>query len=54
MDESRWPVLWPTVRDLLKQAREATTKADDIENAVYDLKAVNPHRKSEIHSADAG
>lgn len=37
-----------TVRDLLKQAREATSKADDIENAVYDLKAVNPHRKTEI------
>ncbi len=37
-----------TVRDLIKQAREATSKADDIENAVYDLKAVNPHRKSEI------
>ena len=37
-----------TVRDRLKQAREATSKADDIENAVYDLKAVNPHRKSEI------
>lgn len=32
---------------LLKEAREATNKADDIENAVYDLKAVNPHRKVE-------
>lgn len=37
-----------TVRDLLKQAREATNKADDIENAVYDLKAVNPHRRAEV------
>lgn len=36
-----------TVRDFLKQAREATSKADDIENAVYDLKAVNPNRKSD-------
>ena len=36
-----------TIRDLLKQAREATSTADDIENAVYDLKAVNPHRKSD-------
>ncbi|MCA1560358.1 MAG: SAM-dependent methyltransferase [Acidobacteria bacterium] len=36
------------VRDLVKQAREATGKADDIENAVYDLKAVNPHRKPEV------
>ena len=35
------------VRELLKQAREATSKADDIENAVYDLKAVNPNRKAE-------
>ncbi len=34
-----------TVRDLVKQSREATGKANDIENAVYDLKAVNPHRK---------
>ena len=37
-----------TVRDLLKQGREATSKAEDIDNAVYDLKAVNPHRKAEI------
>lgn len=36
------------VAALLKEAREATNKADDIENAVYDLKAVNPHRKVEI------
>ena len=36
------------VRDLVKQSREATGKADDIENAVYDLKAVNPHRKPEV------
>ena len=32
----------------MKQAREATGKADDIENAVYDLKAVNPNRKAEV------
>ena len=36
------------VAELLKQAREATSKADDIENAVYDLKAVNPHRKADV------
>jgi type I restriction enzyme M protein len=36
------------IRDLLKQAREATSKADDVENAVYDLKAVNPHRKADV------
>jgi type I restriction enzyme M protein len=33
---------------LLKEAREATNKADDIESAVYDLKAVNPNRKTEV------
>jgi type I restriction enzyme M protein len=37
-----------SVRDLVRQSREATGKADDIENAVYDLKAVNPHRKPEV------
>lgn len=36
------------VAGLLKEAREATSKADDIENAVYDLKAVNPHRKAVV------
>ncbi|MFO0875671.1 MAG: N-6 DNA methylase [Phycisphaerales bacterium] len=33
---------------LLKQAREASAKADSIENAVYDLKAVNPNRKADV------
>jgi type I restriction enzyme M protein len=33
---------------LLKEARDATNKAEGIENAVYDLKAVNPHRKAEV------
>jgi type I restriction enzyme M protein len=36
------------IRGFLKQAREATNKAEGIENAVYDLKAVNPHRKAEV------
>jgi type I restriction enzyme M protein len=31
---------------LTKAAREAANKAEGIENAVYDLKAVNPHRKA--------
>jgi type I restriction enzyme M protein len=35
------------VAGVLKEAREATNKADDIENAVYDLKAVNPNRKAD-------
>jgi type I restriction enzyme M protein len=33
------------VRVLTKEAREAAAKAKEIEDAVYDLKAVNPHRK---------
>lgn len=32
----------------LKEAREAANKVDDIEHAVYDLKAVNPNRKAEV------
>lgn len=36
------------VAGLLREAREATNKADDIENAVYDLKAVNPYRKTDV------
>lgn len=35
---------------LLKEARAAASKAESIENAVYDLKAVNPHRKADIDS----
>lgn len=35
---------------LLKEAREAAGRAESIENAVYDLKAVNPHRKSEVET----
>ncbi len=31
---------------LFKAARDAKAKADAIENAVYDLKAVNPNRKA--------
>jgi type I restriction enzyme M protein len=36
------------------KAREATSKADDIENAVYDLKAVNPNRTAEIDRRTPG
>ncbi len=31
-------------REFIRQEREAEAKAQDIENAVYDLKAVNPNR----------
>lgn len=33
------------VKDLTREARDLATKAKEIEDAVYDLKAVNPHRK---------
>ena len=33
------------VRTLTKEAREAAARAKEIDDAVYDLKAVNPHRK---------
>jgi type I restriction enzyme M protein len=33
-------------KELSKQAKAATTKAKEIEDAVYDLKAVNPHKKA--------
>ncbi len=47
-DESAIEQAEAEVKTLLRQAREATSKADDIENAVYDLKAVNPHRVVEV------
>ncbi|MCP4699211.1 MAG: N-6 DNA methylase [Gammaproteobacteria bacterium] len=34
------------VKALTKEANALTAKAADIENAVYDLKAVNPHKKT--------
>jgi type I restriction enzyme M protein len=36
------------VRALTKEAREAAARAREIEDAVYDLKAVNPHRKAAL------
>lgn len=39
--EERW-------KAALREAREAEAKAVAIENAVYDLKAVNPHRKTVV------
>ena len=36
------------VKALTKEANALTGKATDIENAVYDLKAVNPNKKSEV------
>jgi type I restriction enzyme M protein len=31
-----------------RESREAANKAEAIENAVYDLKAVNPHRRPDV------
>jgi type I restriction enzyme M protein len=39
---------------LVKQSREAANKAEQIENAVYDLKAVNPNRKAEVDTRTPG
>ena len=36
------------VKELTREARELAAKAKEIEDAVYDLKAVNPHRKPEV------
>jgi len=36
------------VKALLREARDLANKAEEIGNAVYDLKAVNPHRKPEV------
>jgi type I restriction enzyme M protein len=33
------------IKDLTRESRELAAKAKEIEDAVYDLKAVNPHRK---------
>ncbi len=35
------------VRELIKEANALTAKATDIENVVYDLKAVNPNKTSD-------
>jgi type I restriction enzyme M protein len=47
-DETAIADLEAKVAGLLKEARDATNKADDIENAVYDLKAVNPNRQADV------
>lgn len=36
------------VGELVRAARDAMNKAEAIENAVYDLKAVNPNRKADV------
>ena len=36
------------VAELTREARDLAAKAKEIEDAVYDLKAVNPNRKPEV------
>ncbi len=36
------------IAGLLRESRDAANKAQAIEDAVYDLKAVNPNRKAEV------
>ncbi|MEW6381359.1 MAG: N-6 DNA methylase [bacterium] len=36
------------IKSLIKEARDAAAKAKEIEDAVYDLKAVNPNKKPDI------
>jgi type I restriction enzyme M protein len=45
VDEAALGAAEEQARSLAKEAREAAAKAKEIEDAVYDLKAVNPHRK---------
>jgi type I restriction enzyme M protein len=44
-DEAAVAAAEDRVRNLTREARETAAKAKEIEDAVYDLKAVNPHRK---------
>jgi type I restriction enzyme M protein len=34
--------------ELTREARDLANRAKEIEDAVYDLKAVNPHRKPDV------
>ena len=47
-DRSRRGQPKPRSRTLTREARDLAAKAKEIEDAVYDLKAVNPHRKPDV------
>jgi type I restriction enzyme M protein len=47
-DEAAIAAAETELSSLFKQSRDASNKAEQIENAVYDLKAVNPNRKAEV------
>jgi len=36
------------IKELTRESRELASKAKEIEDAVYDLKAVNPNRKAHV------
>ena len=36
------------VKELTRESRDLAAKAKEIEDAVYDLKAVNPHKKPNV------
>ena len=47
MSESQLAALEDECKGVERAARESLAKAESIENAVYDLKAVNPNRVSD-------
>jgi type I restriction enzyme M protein len=47
-DEEAVATAEAAVTRMSKESREASAKAEAIENAVYDLKAVNPNRRAEV------
>ncbi|MBX3408075.1 MAG: N-6 DNA methylase [Phycisphaeraceae bacterium] len=53
-DEAAIAALDAEIAVLVKDAREATAKTEAIENAVYDLKAVNPNRKAVVDTRTPG
>jgi type I restriction enzyme M protein len=53
-DETALAAAEEQVRALSKECREAAAKAKEIDDGVYDLKAVNPHKKTGRRYAHAG
>lgn len=47
-DQTAIQELEARIKDLAREARELSAKANEIEDAVYDLKAVNPHKKPNV------
>lgn len=47
-DDSAIEAAVAEIAGLLRESRDAASKAQAIEDAVYDLKAVNPNKKAEV------